>query len=728
VTEHVSFHADAAIIDRLGRELVARQETALTELIKNSYDADATEVIVAFDGIGADRTLEIRDNGLGMTRQDVTDGFLRLASDLKVRSPVSPRYLRRRAGRKGIGRFATQRLGTRLILSTCSSDAEQGIRLTVDWTQFVAGTSLEQIALELEDAPSTPSGTTIRIEGLRDEWTDAQVRRAWRDILALQQPFPVAPVENRPEIDPGFSVRFVRHNVPFRDEDVVTDLQTEILDHLHAEIELRVDSSGHALWRISKNKFGETRDWTPIHHEHRDDPDPPSYAHLRNAWMKAHYVVLLPELLPSLVYTRIRDVLAMQGGIRLYRNGFRVVPYGDPGNDWLQLDEIYAKRSLLAPLANRNFFGIIEVRDPAGAIFEEHTSREGLIETAAFGELKGLASSVLVTAATRLSEDRGRKGRAGAQHQRVSSEAAGFDEIRAAVAATQQAVEGISQDGQAAAHAADVVRLLDEKQEEFVAARAQLADETAALRFLATLGMTLAEFSHETGMTFEACRLDFERVFDAVVTGNPGNTTLLAQAQRAKAMLTRLDTLTSYLNALAGARAARAMHPISLSRALQDFERGMVAQAKSQGIGLEVTTPAYDPLFTRPMHEAEIASVLLNFYTNAVKALKRSPGDRRILVEGDRLGSAGMVRLRFCDTGDGISDDIRERVFDPFFTTRIAPPAGAPDAAHATGAGLGLWIVKQIASNSGGDVSVSIPPAGFATCLEFLIRGEDEAE
>jgi signal transduction histidine kinase len=723
----VSFEADAAIIDRLGRELVAKQETAIIELVKNAFDADATKADVVFQGRARSATVEIRDNGSGMTREELVDGFLRLASDLKVRQPTSPLYGRQRAGRKGIGRFATQRLGHRLKLTTYSGSGKVAYRLTIDWDRFVPGETLHDVPVNLEEVPPGRRGTTVRIEQLRDDWSDAQIRQAWEGVLALQQPFPVAPVKGRPATDPGFKVRFLRKHDVIEDEALVADLQTEILDHLHAVIDLEVDNKGYAKWRLAKNRFGTTRGWAPIHHEHLDSRNPPPYKHLRKVWMKAHYAILLPSLFPPLVGTRVRDVVARQGGVRLYRNGFRVIPYGNPDNDWLRLDELYAKRSMLAPIGNRNFFGVVEVRDPAGKRFEEHTSREGLIETPAFLELKDLVSSVLVTAVSRISEDRGRKTRAGTRRKPTATTEANVGDVNAAVRAAQEAAatavrEGGPGQAQAAAQqAATAARLVE-------AARAQLADEAAILRFLATLGMTMAEFSHETGMTFEAFRLDFSSVFEAAITARPEDEQLRARAGRAKGMLARLDSLTAYLNALAGARAARGMHPISLSKAIQDFENGIRAQAESRSIDLIVKTPPYDPLFTRPMHEAEIASVLLNFYTNAVKALKRRGGSRAILIEADRLveGPQERLRVRFADTGDGIPDEIREKIFDPFFTTRVAPPAGASDSEHATGAGLGLWIVQQIATNAGGQVSVSAPPAGYATCFELALPPESE--
>jgi signal transduction histidine kinase len=734
MSEELFFETDAAIITRLGRELVAKQETALVELVKNGFDADATEVDVILEGSGSRAALEIRDNGSGMTRRELVYGFLRLASDSKVEAPRSPRFGRQRAGRKGIGRFAAQRLGEQLVLTTQTEAAPTALRLHVDWRQFVHGRRLEDVRVHLDEVAGEGSGTTIRIEHLRDSWSEAQIRKCWRGVLALQQPFPVTPIMHRRDTDPGFAVRFLKSQTPFQDETVVADMQTEILDHLHAVIEMKVDGHGRANWRISKNEFGPIRNWTRIHHEYRDTAQPPAYDHLRNAAMKTYYAILEPSLLPPFVFTRVRDVLREEGGIRLYRNGFRVIPYGEPGNDWLRLDEAYTRRAVLAPIANRNFFGIVELDDPDGDLFDEHTSREGLIESPAFLELKDLTSSVLVTAGTQIAEDRGRKTHAGrASRASVTSPAPGFSALRASARATREAAEraahetGTQAAEAAAARAAETVNLVETSEEEFEAAQIRVADETAMLRFLATLGMTTSEFSHETGMTFDAFRLDFRHVFEAAMQARSGDRKFESQAVRAQRMLNRLDTLTSYLNTLAAARSLRGMRPVSLSKAVEDFGRGMSAQAESQDAELMVDTPPYDPLFTRPMHEAELASILLNFYTNSIKAMKRSKNTRRMLIVADRVAGPGChVRVRFSDTGDGVSDENRERVFDAFFTTRVAPPAGASDTEHASGTGLGLWIVRQIASNAGGQVTLTEPPAGYSTCFEVALPPESE--
>jgi hypothetical protein len=124
-TDNIRFSVDAGIIDRLGTELVARQETAVSELVKNSYDADAKKVTLMFensDSIGG--TLHIEDEGLGMTREQLINGFMRISSTDKLRNPISERFNRNRAGQKGIEDF------TSLEILKCDSNNLTGLDLS----------------------------------------------------------------------------------------------------------------------------------------------------------------------------------------------------------------------------------------------------------------------------------------------------------------------------------------------------------------------------------------------------------------------------------------------------------------------------------------------------------------------------------------------------------------------------------------------------------------------
>ena len=152
--DYVRFASDSGLIDRLGQELVARQETAVSELVKNAYDADARAMKVTF--VDADRaggSLELEDDGHGMTREQLIDGFMRLASPQKQAFPVSPLFRRSRAGRKGIGRFSAQRLGAGLELVTQTLDSTHAWRLQIDWSKFAPGVDLYQIATRVEIVP-----------------------------------------------------------------------------------------------------------------------------------------------------------------------------------------------------------------------------------------------------------------------------------------------------------------------------------------------------------------------------------------------------------------------------------------------------------------------------------------------------------------------------------------------------------------------------------------------
>ena len=116
---HIRFTVDAGIINRLGKELVGRGETAISELIKNAYDADASYVNLVFNNaLSLGGTLVIEDDGLGMSYEELINGFMRISSSDKIHRPVSPIYSRKRAGKKGIGRFATQRLGNQLVIES----------------------------------------------------------------------------------------------------------------------------------------------------------------------------------------------------------------------------------------------------------------------------------------------------------------------------------------------------------------------------------------------------------------------------------------------------------------------------------------------------------------------------------------------------------------------------------------------------------------------------------
>ena len=308
-SENVRFSVDAGIIDRLGKELVARHETAVSELVKNAYDADAKKVKLTFiDSSEVGGTIVINDDGIGMTKEQLINGFMRLASSEKLHFPFSKLYSRKRAGKKGIGRFAAQRLGKQLTITTQTEDSEQALEITINWDDFKNDKDLVFIGNKIEYKErmyKKNSGTRLVIQQLRDKWTEAQIKRVYRYASEILQPFPLAKVKMKTE-DPGFKL------ICKRKENGVSELiandTTMFFEHSLAEINGTVNDEGYMYLNINsrKLKFNERNLLL-------NDKNP--FKEIRNISLRAYYFVYGQSEIPSQIESFIREKAKEQGGI-----------------------------------------------------------------------------------------------------------------------------------------------------------------------------------------------------------------------------------------------------------------------------------------------------------------------------------------------------------------------------------------------------------------------------
>lgn len=718
--ENVRFFADAGLISRLGRELVSRKETALAELVKNAYDADATAVEIVFeDAESAGGRVEISDNGMGMTRGALVEGFMRLSSTIKVSEPVSPRYHRQRAGRKGIGRFAVQRLGRRLVITTQTLDSDLALRVSIDWNQFESGQDLSSVVSEVvEVSKDRDEGTVLQIEGLRDRWTDAELRRAFRYVSDLLQPFPLSARTRRSDTDPGFEV-FLYRKVD-GDLQLVADDESEILAYALAEIEAVVDGDGQGYWSIKSKLYPSiNEDVLPI----GGDADYPAtqFNYIRGVHLKAYYFITGIGEIPRNLTKTIRDFLEEKGGMRVYRNGFRVASYGEPGNDWLGLDSAQARRVILVPLSNRNVYGFAELFDPVGSLFEETASREGLLEDKAFEELRQFARRVLRAAALRANSARKVKRIAAGRERHI--EQPPEDRVRAATERLRRAAKGSG--GPAPeppilgpgfeADLDEITQGLDEMTRE----REELLNELGMLRVLASLGIVISEFTHEIRQLVPAAVTDARRL-QQKLAGGP----LERTSERLHENVRRFQTYAAYFDRTVRENVSRDLDAQEVGDVVKRFVEVMRPAARQAGTTLTDDIEGAG-LFSTPMHPSEWASVLFNFYSNAQKAIKRARTAGSILIRAGRSG--GDVYVDIADNGDGIPDENADRIFDAFFTTSTQ---GGPfeSSEELQGSGLGLKIVRDIADSYGGAVELVSPPDGYVTCFRFRVPAEDNSD
>jgi hypothetical protein len=190
------FTVDTHLFRELGELLVGRDSTALLELIKNAYDADAREVTVVGDRLSDTNSgsIQIVDNGNGMSPKEFEQGFLRIASRMKEEGERrSPRFHRRYTGAKGIGRLAAHKLARLLSVNSFPREDRLGVQAMIDWDEIekfqtlddVAGTS----AVKVDELTSRRKpGTTIFLTKLRRRWTSAERERFISEIQTFSAP------------------------------------------------------------------------------------------------------------------------------------------------------------------------------------------------------------------------------------------------------------------------------------------------------------------------------------------------------------------------------------------------------------------------------------------------------------------------------------------------------------------------------------------------------------
>jgi len=725
----VRFSVDAGIINRLGKELVGKHETAVSELVKNAFDADATEVNLVFENAwNAGGTLTIEDNGTGMTKDQLINGFMRLSSSDKIHNPISDKYKRTRAGRKGIGRFATQRLGSKLTIITHTAKSDSSIKISINWNDFETDKDLLSISNNIEVIPKTKQeGTTLIIENLRDSWSDKMIQRVFRYTSELLQPFPLSK-KNKDEaessIDLGFKSFYFRQEgqelIPIIDEEEA------IFKHALAEIEGYVLDDGQGCWALKSEKLNFPQDIFLIGNDekNRDNHTEP-FNLIKGVHFKVHYFIYEPTLFAPGTFTFIRNLAYEKGGIRLYRNGFRVLPYGEQGDDWLGLDKSNNRSSTLGPHMNICFFGFVEIEDSQGDKFEETSSREGLIENDSSRELIDFVYRSLISAVQRVSLLRGRKATA-SQKDFKKKENKPIEKIESAVSflkelisikdiSTHPSFDRLINTIEEKKELEENIVKIQEAIEEEKLEKQALIDEINMLRILAGLGLVIGEFIHEVQRFLPGFDADIKYLKNAVKEYKE----VYERTELLETNIRSFSSYTSYFDKTISRNVLRELEPIELRVVVRRFISIIQNDLKRAEIEfIEPEFKGYD-LFTIPMHPSEWASILFNLYTNSKKAIYRKKIKGKMFIE---CGIENQnVYLEYSDNGDGIPPENEDTIFNAFYTTTSAANHSGNDVDSLIGTGLGLKIVKDIVEFYGGQIFVTSPSSGFKTTIRIEI-------
>ncbi len=736
--DNVRFSVDAGHIQRLGVELVGKQDTALSELIKNAYDADASSVDLIFsNNRKAGGTLVISDNGSGMSMDVIRNSWMRISTDTKAEQPLSPIFHRKRAGRKGIGRFAVQRLGETLELITKPAGEAFGYSVNFDWdTEFKAGRDLNEVFNDVTRfaKPEKEQGTELRINNLRDPWSASAISRVWRAVLLLQPPFKIASIEGKvagKRADPGFLVRVDGHTNETRTDSF--SIENDFLNQAIAKIEARIEPDGKAWVRVISKKLGL---------DDKQDFDE-NYGELGPVELTSSYFIYSPDALSGMKQNDAIRMGQAYGGIRVYRNGFRVLPYGEPSDDWLGLDSAVARRVFIAPGNNRNFFGQVSIDSEKNPDLDETASREGLQENDAFDLLRKFSSEALIWALKRVAAMRNRK-QSPSQPGFVSEVRPASDTIQTAIelieggskpetdqgAAGDEGTQGPPKPDPAAQAALRALRLAreDAKASEEEAARRKQAtlQYEAMLRLLASLGLSISVFGHEVKGAQEAIRARLQLLHEEAdaLPKSEERAGLLEQLEKLELSTGRLFDIGGYIAGLMSKTESRDLRELSVGGALERFTTQFESYMSKQRVKFDPPAVTPSNLRTIEMHASEFDSVLLNFLTNSIKSMKKAKVSKR-KIRMDARQEGDFVIVGFEDNGAGIVEEQQNQIFDAFFTTTLTAD---DDGVSGPGTGLGLKIVADIAESYGGSVAVVEPSDGFNCRIEFKILASEAEE
>jgi signal transduction histidine kinase len=762
VTTPSRFTVDTHIFRELGELLVGRDSTALVELIKNAYDADASEVTVHGERLsdGTDGKLIVADNGIGMSPEQFRAGFLRVASRLKDdgdrRSPV---YGRRYTGAKGIGRLAAHKLATRLRVDSVPNpkvirNASGGVYADIDWHVLETRSTLDDLdgtnAIVVKTQPlssRTTPGTTITLEHPRKRWSQADLVHFFSEVQSFRAPVEIVDLDSRlipydmlfkrPHLadsrtrDPGFVIAFSG------DLEAGDDYWSDVAHNAHWLVEVEASKTeGLVRYKIGptmrgQEAFGEYR--PQIFTLKHPDPSQGPFFHSR---------LLIREGGEG---TREEKMwLGSASGVRVFMEGFRVLPYGEPKDDWLSIDADYVKRGktlsflrdiglpnsvedpneALVFLRNRSYFGGVFLTQNNAPTLRMLVNREGFIPDEGYKHLVTLmraaihlsvrvrASAKTLPRERRTKERKDKTIRDAADRQISPSGSALFRERTQRLAENAHAARQLLASGDVPGAQNTIAAVESE-----LAHLASLSNEPAGaeqmIRVLASVGTQMAAFVHEVhGLLGTAVSL--EQAMNALRADRSVGATVrhrLSEIVGAIGDLRRtVERQASYLTDVTSPDARRRRSRQLLSDRLDAGARLIRPSAEKRLITIVNDIPR--ALKSPPMFPAELTLIFSNLLTNAVKA---AGNGGRIWAHAVPRDDGTLLRVE----NTGIKVDLREaeRWFLPFESTTVTA-----DPILGQGMGMGLPLTRQMLEQYGSSIRFAEPSRGFKTAVEVFLK------
>jgi signal transduction histidine kinase len=698
--KRVNFRLHPRVFDSLGSDLVTSDYVAITEIVKNAYDAFADRVDISFHEDEEGPYLEIQDNGQGMSRDTVENVWVVVATPYRTTTPIvrKGKKTRRVSGEKGLGRLSVARLGERLEMLTQTKDGPC-IRIEVAWSDFSSASDLSECVAEVSelrrDSPFEVSGTLLRIRSLRSEWTTERLDELEDHLARLLSPFR--------GVD-DFDIRLRRSESERRPAKIAVP---EFLNRPKYRVSADLDDDGNLCvnYEFAPVSEGARRKktvrftWQEVREQIKDSgarrilrPTCGPFTLEVRAWDIGSDDVLEIAERFDMQRSDIRASIRAHKGISVYRDGILVLPKSEANRDWLGLD-IRRVSELGTRLSTSQIIGYVSVTAEGNPRIRDTSDRERLVdcpEVILFEELIRVALGVM----QREREfDRLEKRRA----QKKIDELFGGLSVEPLTTKVNAVVQN---DGSAK----DTVPLIADFGRELEKTKVEIERRFVYYSQLATVGTLAQMLVHEVRNKTTTIGAFLDQL-----TRTSEFKTLPQKVQdfhaRAANSVTALDGLAKTFAPLAnrsykrGRRFSVAEERITGTLALLE------KPIKDLGIEIRFKAGGSTPLNVDP---GEFDTALFNILDNAVYWLSKVDKDERkleILLRKDKSGE--RLKIGIHDTGPGVSADDAEKIFWPGVTFK------------PNGIGMGLTIASEIVSAHEGQMALAQPGLLGGASFEF---------
>lgn len=389
MSEKLHFKVSAGLKNIIGKELINDKYIAIFELVKNSYDAGAKNVTIKFENIYSnDSTIYIIDDGKGMSKQEIIDKWLFVAYSEKKNSTYRDniKFRRNYAGAKGVGRFSCDRLGETVELLSKTLDDTRVNCVAINWSEFEDSDTqefqnIEVLYDEIQSDMIHPKGTIIKISDLRERWNREELLQLKKSLTQLVNPEAnenydkfdiILDVEEEEEND-----RKEKEKEKVFDKDIVNG---KIVNHVFDVLNIKTTKITAAISEDGK-KITTTLNDRGIQLFEIEEKNKYSIKNIKGTVYSLNRAA-------KVNFTRMMGIeFVNYGSVFIYKNGFRVYPYGEPEKDFMNIDRRKAQ-GYNRYLGTREISGRIDIFGDNKGFVETSSRNNGFISSYETSELE----------------------------------------------------------------------------------------------------------------------------------------------------------------------------------------------------------------------------------------------------------------------------------------------------------------------------------------------------